>query len=450
MAHLFVLGAGHVGLGTAVGFARLGHAITVADVDAERISLLRAGEPPAFEPGMADAIGSLLDRGVLRFTTDLAPPSDAVVTFVCVSTPTGPDGPLFTGHVEDAVLGLISVVSQDHVIVVRSTLPLDGPARLRHAIGPRLHRVPVLTNPEFMREGQALEDFARPNRVVVGWLEARDAPSATVLEQLYAPLEAPCIVADAGSVALIKLLSNVFLGMKIAYANEVARISEVIGADVGTVIAGVGLDSRIGTTFMQPGPGFGGSCLPEQALAISLETAGLAIDAPLLSSIHRSNLSHQQSIVERFGRLLDRDGGLAGARVALLGLSFKANTDDVRESPGLALAALMRAAGAEVVGHDPRAARKATAVDPDLVTAPTVAEAIAGSDAVLVATEWPEYSEIDWVALGPLMRGRVVYDTRGVVRTDAARAAGLRVERLGAPASALERVVTGGEGSSGG
>ncbi len=429
MAHLFLLGAGHVGLITAVGFVRHGHSVTVADLDEVRIAGLQLREPPVYEPGLTEAITAGMAAAKLAFTTQLDPPTDAHTTFVCVSTPTGPEGPLMTANVETAVVRLLGVTGPEHTIVVRSTLPLDGPARLRRAAGARGRGAAITTNPEFLREGSAIKDFDAPSRVVVGWLEPADRQAADAVAALYAPLHAPTVVADADSVALIKLLSNVFLGMKIAYANEVARIAEAIGADVTTVIEGVGLDERIGTSFMQPGPGFGGSCLPEQALAIALETAAIDVPAPLLSSIHRSNATHKEAIVHRLATMLG--GSLDGRRVALLGLAFKANTDDVRDSPPLALAMLIREAGATVIAHDPKATAKAQAVDPLLVVAETPVEAAEGADAVLVATEWADYRTLDWSAMRAAMRGTLVYDTRAVVDVAAAEAAGLRVERLG-------------------
>lgn len=454
--HLFLLGAGHVGLVTAVGFTRLGHRVTVADLDAARIGGLNDGRPPVFEPGLSEAIAGGLADGSLTFTTELDPPADAAFTFVCVNTPTGPDGPLSTVHVEQAITRLLTVVGPEHVIVVRSTLPLDGPSRLAALVArpadtadtadtpgaidravdraaDRPDRPSIVTNPEFMREGQALEDFDRPNRVITGWLEARDIPAAQAVLDLYQPLGAPSLVADARSVALIKLGSNVYLGMKISFANELARVADATGADIEQVITGIGLDSRIGTAFLHPGPGIGGSCLPEQAVAIALQTVALDVEAPLLSAVHRSNAVHQRQIVARLETLLGGPGSLAGRRIGLLGLAFKANTDDVRESPALALAATLRAAGAQVLAHDPRAEARARLADPQLAVAPTPLEAVRDADAVVVATEWPDYSRLDWPALAGAMRGTLVYDTRAVVDVEAARAAGLQVERLGRP-----------------
>jgi UDPglucose 6-dehydrogenase len=437
--HLFLLGAGHVGLVTAVGFTRLGHRVTVADLDAARIAGLKDGRPPVFEPGLTEAIVAGLADGTLNFTTELDPPRDAAFTFVCVNTPTGPDGPLSTVNVEAAIERLLGGVGPDHTVVVRSTLPLNGPRRLAAIAADRPDRAAIVTNPEFMREGQALEDFDQPNRVVTGWLEPRDADAARAVLDLYAPLGAPALVADARSVALIKLGSNVFLGMKISFANELARVADATGADIDEVIAGIGLDGRIGTAFMRPGPGVGGSCLPEQAVAIALETVALDVEAPLLSAIHRANAVHQRQMVARLAELLGGPGSLAGRRIGLLGLAFKANTDDVRESPALALAANLRAAGARVLAHDPRAEARARLADPLVDVAPTPVEAATGADAVVIATEWADYGDLDWTAMAAAMRGTIVYDTRGVVDLEAAQSAGLQVVRLGRPTMGPDR-----------
>ena len=439
--HLFLLGAGHVGLVTAVGFARLGHRVTVADLDAGRVAALNAGRPPVFEPGLAEAVVGGLADASLVFTTELDPPQDASFTFVCVDTPTGPNGPLSTANVEAATARLLTRVGPDHTIVIRSTLPLEGPARLTALVENQPDRPSIVTNPEFMREGQALDDFDHPNRVVAGWLEPNDAVAAQRVIDLYAPLGAPSLVTDAPSVVLIKLGSNVYLAMKISFANELARVADATGADVDEVIAGIGLDGRIGTAFMRPGPGIGGSCLPEQAVAIALQTVALDVEAPLLSAIHRSNAVHQRQIVARLEHLLGGPGSLSRRRIGLLGLAFKADTDDVRQSPALALAANLRTAGARVIAHDPRAGARARLADPLLNVAPTLLEAVMDTDAVVVATEWPEYGQLDWTAVAAAMRGTLVYDTRAVVDVEAAEAAGLQVERLGRPGPGSAQLV---------
>ena len=449
--HLFLIGAGYVGLVTAVGLARVGHRLTVADIDAGRVAGLTEGISPIFEPGLEDALRTASAAGRLTFTTDLLPPPDAAFSIVTVSTPTGPDGPLSTANVERVVTGLLDATDARHTIVIRSTLPIDGPARLQALRGGDPAKAAIVTNPEFMREGSAIADFEKPDRLVVGWIEPRDEEPARSVLELYGGVAAPTLVADARSVALVKLATNVFLAAKVAYANELARICDVVGADVDTVADGIGLDPRIGRAFLTAGPGYGGSCLPEQAIALSLITAARGIPTPLIQAVSRSNETHQRAIVSRLAALLDGsaggedgdgraeptrgDGGsieaLRGRRIALLGLSFKANTDDVRESPALSLAGYLREAGATVVGTDPRANATARRADPDLETADSASAAAEGADAVLVATEWREYADLDWTAIAARMRGDLVYDTRDIAPSAAVRAAGLRYASIG-------------------
>ena len=431
--HLFLVGAGYVGLVTAVGLARLGHSVTVADIDGRRIDGLRAGRAPLFEPGLEAAIAELGDR--ITFTTDVRPPDDTRFVFVAVGTPSGPDGPLAMDHVRAAVAGLLPVTGSEHTIVIRSTLPMSGPAELLALRRDQQGAAAIVTNPEFMREGSALRDFAQPGRIVTGWLEERDRQAAAGVLELYADIDAPTLVADAVSVALIKLGSNVFLAMKVAYANELARLCDAFGADAPVVADGLGLDGRIGREFLDAGPGVGGSCLPEQAAALSTIAAGAGVPAPLIDSVAASNRTHQAAIVTRLADTLAGHAGatLEGRAVGLFGLAFKANTDDVRESPALAIAGRLRDLGATVTATDPRAGTNASLVDPGLALADSPAAAAAGVDAILVLTEWAEYRTLDWSAIAAAMRGSLVFDTRAVVDVEAVAAAGLRLERLGRP-----------------
>jgi UDPglucose 6-dehydrogenase len=424
---IFLVGAGHVGLVTAVGLAKRGHEVVVSDIDAGRIGRLQAGEPPIYEPGLREALVELGER--VRFTTDPLPPPDVRYSFVIVNTPTDATGPLSTVNVEAAVSRLLDATDAEHTIVVRSTLPLRGPAALAAIRGGRPDRASLVTNPEFMREGSALRDFDQPGRLVTGWVEERDKPAARAVLELYGGIVAERLVADAVSVALIKLASNVFLAMKVGYANELARLSEAAGADVGAVADGVGLDVRIGRAFLDAGPGFGGSCLPEQAIALAAEAARTAVAAPLIDAVGRSNHTHQVAIVERLQRLLG--GSLRDRRIAVFGLAFKANTDDVRESPALAIIGLLRDAGASVVASDPRAIERARLADPALEVAIDPAAAATGADAILIATEWPEYRGLAWAPIASAMRGNVVFDTRTVADAQAVAAAGLRLATLG-------------------
>ncbi len=425
--NLFVVGAGYVGLTTAIGMGQLGHEVVIHDLDPERVRSIAAGRSPILEQGVDDALGALVRTGRLRATDDPLPPPEAEVGFVCVPTPVLGGGTLDMTVVESVVGRLLEALPPDRAIVIRSTLPLHAPERLEALA--RAHPGPaILVNPEFMREGRALLDFAAPSRIAIGYVLPASRGDAERIAGLYAGIDAPVLIGDARSIVLVKLASNVFLGLKIAFADELARLCDAIGADVAIVADGVGLDPRIGRAFLDAGPGFGGSCLPEQADAIAAETAARAIAAPVLEAIGRSNATHQQEIVAAIGQLLP--AGLAGARIAILGLAFKADTDDVRHSPGLGLARLLRAAGARVVGYDPVAGAAARRADPDLETT-TAAAAIAAADAVVVATEWREFADLDWRTLGPTMRGDLVYDTRRRLDPDAVHSAGLRYVALG-------------------
>jgi UDPglucose 6-dehydrogenase len=426
--NLFVVGAGYVGLTTAVGFGQLGHGVVVHDLDPERVGVLAAGRSPIFEAGVEELVASLSATGRLRATADPAPPPETDVAIVCVPTPVRAAGTLDMAIVEAVVANLLEALPSDRAIVVRSTLPLHGADRLE-ALAAARGGPPILVNPEFMREGRALADFAAPSRVAVGFVPPASLEDAGRIADLYGADGAPVIVGDARSIVLVKLASNVFLGAKIAFADELARLCDAIGADMAVVSDGVGLDPRIGRAFLESGPGFGGSCLPEQADAIAAETRARDVAAPLLTSIARSNETHQAELVISIGRLLP--AGLPGTRIALLGLAFKADTDDVRHSPAVVLGRGLRAGGARVVAYDPVAATAARRSDPALETAPTAAEAIEAADAVVVATEWAEFAGLDWHALAPTMRGDLVYDTRRRLDADAVRAAGLRYVALG-------------------
>jgi UDPglucose 6-dehydrogenase len=434
--NLFVVGSGYVGLTTAVGFARLGHFVAAHDIDADRVASLSAGKPTIFEPGLEAALAETLASGRLRFTLDPAPPDDTDFAVVCVPTPIGADGLLGLSLAEEVVRQLLERLPQDGTIVVRSTMPLDAPERLLELAGSD-GGPSVVVNPEFMREGNALADFAAPSRVVVGYLRPSDRESAERFADLYRPLGAPILVGDARSVVLIKLASNVFLSLKVAFANELARLCDAIGADVAIASDGIGLDTRIGRSFLDPGPGIGGSCLPEQDEAIAAETALRNLPSPLLSSIAVSNEIHRSEIVATVASFLP--DGLPGARIALLGLAFKANTDDVRRSPALALAGTLRAGGATVVGYDPVAGANARRVDPELVTADSASDATNGADVILVATEWREFDSLDWTAIARGMRGHVVYDTRRCLDAEAVAAAGLRYVALGRAAATMAK-----------
>jgi UDPglucose 6-dehydrogenase len=428
-----VLGAGYVGLVTGACLAHLGNHVRVVDIDAARISRLRGGDVPIHEPGLDELVAEGLANGRLEFHADQSGTHGTRLVIVAVGTLDGAGE--WTGTlVEQAISLLAADPRAPRHLVVRSTLMPGTAVRLEamaRAIDPAIR---LCFNPEFTREAVAVRDFLEPDRVVVG--AGADARALVAeLHELYAPMEKPILDTDLTSAETIKIASNVFLAAKISFANELARLCAATGADVHAVVDGMGHDLRIGRAFLSPGPGFGGSCFPSQVRALPAMARSLGIEAPVIASVDVSNMGQADWLIDGLERT--RGASVAGARVAVLGLTFKANTDDLRESPALRLAERLVARGARVVAFDPvatdRGVAQLAAVGVATEAALSAEAAIAGADAVVVGTEWPEFRQLDWAALAPTMRGRVVADGRRVVDIDAATAAGLTVVTLGVP-----------------
>jgi UDPglucose 6-dehydrogenase len=429
-----VVGAGYVGLVTAACLARLGNVVRVLEIDQNRVDHLRRGILPIREPGLEQLVEESLDAGRLTFDSDPASIRGTRLSIVCVGT-LDAEGDWTAGTVRRTVEALAADSRGPRGIVVRSTLlPGTGVmlAQAAKAIDPA---VALALNPEFTREGAAVSDFMAPDRVVIG-VEDPTAPSRLLddLRRLYAPLEAPYVVTDLTSAEAIKVASNVFLATKISFANEIARLAAAMGADVQAVVDGMGLDKRIGRGFLSPGPGFGGSCFPSQSRALPELARTLGVAAPLMSSIAASNDGQADWLLDR---LEIAAGGrpIAGWRVALLGLTFKADTDDLRESPALRLARRLTARGASVVCFDPLATASGVAAlraeGLDVSAADSAEAACAGADAVVVATEWPEFRVLEWREIAQQMRGNLVADARHVVDVEDATRAGLIVVAMG-------------------
>jgi UDPglucose 6-dehydrogenase len=436
--HLAIVGAGYVGLVTAACLAHIGHDVTCLDVDAARIERLHAGDLPVHEPGLDDLVAEGLGNGRLRFASDYDAIAGSELVIVCVGTLDAEEE--WNGEiVRAAVRDIAADPALPRSIVIRSTLlpgTAAGIAAEVRAIDPAVR---LAHNPEFTREATAVADFLEPDRVVIGVDgyddEGPGAALATSLRAVYAPLEAPVVVTDLTSAETIKVASNVFLAAKITFANEISRLAAAAGADAAAVVDGMGLDKRIGRSFLSPGPGFGGSCFPSQARALPRVAAGYGVQTPLLDAIWPSNVRQAEWLLDGLERAAGRP--VAGMRVALLGLTFKAGTDDLRESPALRLGTALLARGAVVAAFDPLALDTGVALlkkggpDVPVAAAPTAAAACAGADAVVVATEWPEFRALDWSAIAPAMAGRVVIDGRRIVDVTAATSAGLRVVALG-------------------
>jgi UDPglucose 6-dehydrogenase len=404
-----VIGAGYVGLTTAACLAHLGHHVVCADVDEGKVQALDAGELPVHEPGLGELIAAGRRNGRLRFVTGNRPAlSDVDFAFVCVPTPTGPDG--------NADLSAVSAVLHeaadfDCEMVMKSTVPVGTAGKYPG----------VVSNPEFLREGHAVEDFLRPQRVVVG---AEDEAAARRVAALYAPTGAPVVLTDNASAELVKYASNCFLALKLSYVNTLSELCEQVGADIGGVTEGMSLDERIGPSCLAPGPGWGGSCLPKDTLALLATAQQAQVDFPVLQGAVSTNFHQPHRVV---AKVRAEVGSLTGTRVCLLGLTFKAGTNDLRDSPALAVAGLLAAEGATLTAYDPCV----TADVDGIAVANSVREAARGAQALVVLTEWPQFAELDWPALADEMHAPVIVDTRNVLPAPKVREAGFRLVTAG-------------------
>jgi UDPglucose 6-dehydrogenase len=418
-----VIGTGYVGLVTAAGFAELGNEVWCVDVDAEKIARLKRGEVPIYEPGLAESLQRNRER--LHFGTDLAPALEhARLLFVAVGTP-----PTYSGDADlSAVNSVVASMppSDRHALVMKSTVPVGtGKAIRRIFVEQGKAGFAYVSCPEFLKEGSALEDFRKPDRVVVG--DDGDWAGDAVVE-LYSPLGAPLVRTDVASAEMIKLAANAFLATKISFINEIANVCEETGSDVLEVARGMGLDQRIGTHFLRPGIGFGGSCFPKDVSALKQLAGNSGYHFQLLTSVIEVNELQKRRVI---GKLHKHLGSLVGKRVALLGLAFKADTDDMREASSLVLAARLQADGARVTAYDPIAEEEARKMMVGIDFAGSALDAVDGADAVILVTEWPEFREIDWTIAAERMAGDTLIDGRNFLSPETVRAAGLLYEGIG-------------------
>jgi UDPglucose 6-dehydrogenase len=418
-----VIGTGYVGLVTAAGFAELGNEVWCVDIDAAKIERLRRGDVPIYEPGLEELL--VRNAGRLHFSTDLVDALEhARLLFVAVGTP-----PTYSGDADlSAVQAVVNAIptSKDHALVMKSTVPCGTGASLLRVFGEQgKDGLGYVSCPEFLKEGSAVDDFLHPNRVVVGD-EGGWAGDAVV--ELYAPLEAPLVRTDIASAEMVKLASNAFLATKISFINEIANVCEETGADVVEVARGMGLDDRIGAKFLQAGIGFGGSCFPKDVDALKQLAGNSGYHFQLLTAVIEVNDLQKRRVI---GKLQKHLGGLAGKRVALLGLAFKPNTDDMREASSLVLAARLQADGAAVAAYDPVAEEQARKLVSGITFAASPLDAVAEADAAVLVTEWRELVELDWKQVASAMRGNLVIDGRNALDPDAVRSAGLVYEGIG-------------------
>lgn len=409
VAKITIIGTGYVGLCSSAGFANLGHDVCGFDIDTNKIERLRAGETPIYEPGLAELLIDGAASGHLRFFTELGPAvAEAEFVFICVPTPQDEDGAADLSYVLAVAHSLSPLLSAGATVVVKSTVPVGAAERVQS----KLARADVayVSNPEFLREGSAMWDFFHPDRIVVG---SSDEQSAISVAALYQQPDVPLVVTTAASAELIKYVANSFLAIKLSFVNEMASLCEQVGADISDVTRGFGLDSRIGEKFLQPGPGWGGSCFPKDTRALLNISERSGVPSALIQAAIASNDQSFHRIVHRLSDALG--GGLEGMRIAVWGFAFKANTDDTRESPALAVMRRLAARGAEVIAYDPIATLP-TGVNARQV--PSALAAVRDADALIVLTEWPEFTETVARDALAVMRGRVVFDTRRVLNAD--------------------------------
>jgi UDPglucose 6-dehydrogenase len=418
-----VIGTGYVGLVTAAGFAELGSQVWCVDIDAAKIEQLRAGEVPIYEPGLADMLQRNAER--LHFSTSLDEALEhARLLFVAVGTP-----PTYSGDADlSAVNAVIDAIpaSERHALVMKSTVPSGTGVSVRRTLAEQGKAgLAYVSCPEFLKEGSAIKDFMHPDRVVVG--DVGDWAGDAVVE-LYAPLGAELVRTDIASAEMVKLASNAFLATKISFINEIANVCEETGADVVEVARGMGLDERIGPKFLQAGIGFGGSCFPKDVDALKQLAGNSGYHFQLLTAVIEVNELQKRRVIAKLQKHL---GGLVGKRIALLGLAFKPNTDDMREASSLVLSARLNADGALVSAYDPVAEDEARTLISGLRFAESAIDALTDADAIVLVTEWPEFLGLDWREVAQSMSGDLVIDGRNALDPVAVRGAGLVYEGIG-------------------
>src|SRR5829696_3848267 len=422
-----VFGAGWVGLVTGACFAELGHEVVVRDVLPERVEALQAGHLPLHEPGLAELLERNGER--LTFTTELDEVVSAPIMFVCVGTP-----PTYSGDADLSavwtVVDHLPSLEERAILVMKSTVPVGTGETVRSALDARgLAHVGYVSNPEFLSEGSAVRDFMSPDRLVVGAFTEADAGAVAAL---YEPLDAPIVRADVASAEMIKLAANAFLMTRISFINEIANVCELVGADVEEVARGIGLDHRLGPHFLHAGIGYGGSCFPKDASALKQLASNSGYHFQLLSAVIEVNELQKRRVVAKLQKHL---GKLRGKRVALLGLAFKPNTDDMREAPSIVLASRLLAEGAEVRGWDPVA--RPGALMNGVEICDLIAEAVKDADGAIIVTGWAELQDLATAEIRDAMRNPLIVDGRNILDPDAVRRAGFAYEGVGRPTSPL-------------
>jgi UDPglucose 6-dehydrogenase len=439
-----ILGAGYVGLVSGACFAELGWHVTCIDIDRDRIAALQRGQVPIYEPGLEEIVQRNVKCGRLAYADNAgAAVRDSDIVFIAVGTPPLEDGRADTAAVAAAARDIAPVLSGYTVVVIKSTVPVgtgDYVARLIAQANPDA-RFAVASNPEFLREGSAIRDFLEPDRIVVG---TNDARAHDMLRALYAPLErrnVPIVMTDQQTAELIKYAANSFLAAKVAFINEMADLCDAIGANVDDLGRSIGLDARIGPSFLRPGPGYGGSCFPKDTLALAAQAQEADCPVRIVEAVVASNAHHIRRLVRKIERDWRRgwerlgrdDTSLVGKTVAVLGLAFKSNTDDIRYAASVVLLPQLAKHGVRIRAYDPAAMDNARAAMPEIECCTSAEAALEGADAALILTEWPEFRGLDWPSVRASMASPLVVDLRNLYEPADVAEAGVLYYSLGRP-----------------
>jgi UDPglucose 6-dehydrogenase len=413
--HIAVIGTGYVGLVTGACFAEFGVDVTCVDIDSEKIARLRAGEMPIYEPGLEQLVTKNMQSGRLRFTTNLCEAVEqSLVIFLAVGTPPKADGSPDMSFVEAAARSVAEHMNGYKVIVTKSTVPIGTGESLRNLIRKHMKtklNFGIVSNPEFLREGAAINDFMRPDRVVIG---SRDDEAVAIMRDLYRPLyliEAPFVITSLEAAELSKYAANAFLATKISFINEVANLCDSIGCDVHDVARAIGMDRRIGSKFLHPGPGFGGSCFPKDTQALSSVAQKFGRESMIVDAVIEVNRRQRQAMVPKIEQLV---GSVAGKTIAILGLAFKPETDDMREAPAIDIVGGLLERGAKIQAYDPVAMTEAAKVLPQITYAADEYEAVTNADALVFVTEWNQFRALDMSRIRDLMKSPRIADLRNI------------------------------------
>ena len=428
-----VVGVGYVGLTTGACLAHIGHTVVCGDVDEAKIDRLRNGEIPIVEEGLSEIVREGMSAGRLEFVvgaTEVAQRCDIV--FICVPTPQDEDGSADLTYIKAASAEIGPVLRDGAIVVNKSTVPVGTTIVVDEVI--QRDDITVVSHPEFLREGTAVSDFLHPDRVVVG---ADNREAAEKVAALYSSIDTQVIITDAASAETIKYAANGFLAMKISFVNAVAAMCEAVGADVVDVVEGIGSDRRIGREFLRPGPGWGGSCFPKDSHALVHVAASHGYDFSMMRGVIEVNTEQRERMVRKIQRAAGVDD-LTGTTVSVLGLTFKAGTDDLRDSPSLAVIARLRELGATVKAFDPTTTGALSALQESFLDGisveQSVDDAITGGEVLVILTEWPEFRSLNIERARALLAGTAVVDTRNLLDPQDVRAAGLRYDGVGRPA----------------